>query len=199
LSAAVAEIAAAKASDAEVAPTTATGQVALAPNLTVATSAAAPVAAPAGTPAGTAAQLAPTVFAVHQRGVEGTHHMTVDITPDELGPVRLTVALRDGQLHVLLAGSSEMSREAMRAALPELRKLVEGAGITAGSFDVHPDQPDPGRFGPGTNGSFPGTSSDGSGSPGHPPPDPGRPDQLQAAAPERRGPSAANRSLDLQL
>jgi hypothetical protein len=140
------------------------------------------------------------VFAVHSRGVEGTHHMTIDITPEELGPVRLTVALRDGQLHVLLAGSSEISREAMRAALPDLRKLVEGAGITAGSFDVHPDQPDTGRFGPGTSGSFRGTSSDGSGSsPDHPQPDPGRSEPSPAAAPERRGLSAAQHSLDLNL
>jgi flagellar hook-length control protein FliK len=140
------------------------------------------------------------VFAVHRRGVEGTHHMTVDITPDELGPVRLTVALRDGQMHVLLAGSSEVSREAMRAALPELRKLVEGAGITAGSIDVHPDQPDSGRFGPGTSGSLRDSSfGESRSSPDHPPPDPGRPDRSPASPAERTGLLAASRTLDLHL
>jgi len=95
-----------------------------------------------GTPAGTASQLAPAVFAVHRRGVDGTHRLTVEISPEELGPVRLTVAMRAGEVHVLLAGSSEVSREALRAALPELRKLLDAAGLATGTFDVQPDQSD---------------------------------------------------------
>jgi flagellar hook-length control protein FliK len=95
-----------------------------------------------GTPAGTASQLAPAVFAVHRRGVDGTHRLTVEISPEELGPVRLTVAMRAGEVHLLLAGSSEVSREALRAALPELRKLLDAAGLATGTFDVQPDQSD---------------------------------------------------------
>jgi flagellar hook-length control protein FliK len=144
LGAAVAQI-----TDAGATPTTepaaVTGLGATAPVTTAATPAVAPVAALP--PPATAAQLVPAVFAVHRRGVEGEHHMTLDITPEELGPVRMTVALRDGQVHMLLAGSSELSREALRAALPELRKLIEATGIVAGSFDVQPDNAGTGRGG----------------------------------------------------
>ena len=95
-----------------------------------------------GTPAGTAAQLAGAVFSVHRRGVDGTRQLTVDVTPEDLGPIRLTVTVRAGEVHILLGGSSELSREALRQALPELRKVLEEAGVATGSFDVHPDQPD---------------------------------------------------------
>lgn len=97
----------------------------------------APAAPPA--PAATAAQLVEPVVAVHRRGPDGTHTMTVDITPDELGPVRVHVELRDGNVELRLAGHSEAAREALRAALPELRRALEAAGVGTGSFDVTPD------------------------------------------------------------
>lgn len=91
------------------------------------------------TPMAAASQLAPAITTVHRLGVDGTHRLTVDISPDELGPVRVTVALHRGEVSLLLAGSSEVSREALRQALPELRKLLDDAGLRTGSFDVRPD------------------------------------------------------------
>jgi flagellar hook-length control protein FliK len=109
-------------------------------------SAAAPPAAVAGStppgpgaPAHLAGQLVPAVSAIHRLGADGTHRVTVDVTPEELGPVRLTVEMRSGEMSLLLAGSSETSREALRAALPELRRMLDAAGMTTGQLDVRPD------------------------------------------------------------
>jgi flagellar hook-length control protein FliK len=103
-----------------------------------------PVAAPAapsgaGTQPALAGQLVPAIAAVHRRGVDGQHTLTVDVTPEELGPVRLTLEMRAGEVHLHLAGSSEASREALKAALPELRRLLDAAGMSAGALDVRPD------------------------------------------------------------
>jgi flagellar hook-length control protein FliK len=204
LSAALREAVALKTSEPDAAPNVtaaaATGQGVVGPAQTTVTSPGAQTTPLPGSPAATAAQLAPAVFAVHQRGVDGTHVMTVDINPVELGPVRLTVALREGQLHVLLAGSSELSREALRAALPELRKLVEATGITAGAFDVHPDQPDTGRPSAGTGGFFRDNAGGGhDGSPRQLPPDHSRPADPPTKPLRRVDVGSGTRSLDLHL
>lgn len=157
-----------------------------------------------GTPAGTAAQLANVVFSVQRRGLDGTRHLTVDITPEELGPVRLTVTMRAGEVHLLLGGSSELAREALRTALPELRKVLEAAGLVAGALDVHADQPDtrPGWAG-SSGGSWqerPGWGSAGrplDGGPMAPPPD-GTADSAGGRSHSPRV-SLADRSLDLHL
>ena len=108
----------------------------------VATAPAAPVdalSAPAPAPAATAAQLVAPITTVHRRGVEGTHTLTVEITPEALGPVRISVELRDGNVELQLAGHSEAARDALRAALPELRRALEAAGVGSGSFQVSPE------------------------------------------------------------
>ncbi|GAA0609568.1 hypothetical protein GCM10009547_09580 [Sporichthya brevicatena] len=119
---------------------------------TSATSAVAPAAAPASAtpaPPTLAAQLAAPITAVHQRGAEGTHVLSVDITPEELGPVRVELELRDGTVELRLAGQSEAARDALRAALPDLRRALEAAGIGTGSFSLGGDggapQPGPGN------------------------------------------------------
>lgn len=108
-----------------------------APAATTAPTAAAQAPAPA--PAPTAAQLVEPVAAVHRRGLDGTHTITVDITPDELGPVRVEVQLREGNVELRLSGHSEAARDALRAALPDLRRALEAAGVGTGSFQVSPD------------------------------------------------------------
>lgn len=112
-------------------------------------------AAPA--PANTAAQLVPEVVAVHRRGVDGTHSLTVDITPEDLGPVRLHVELRDGQVELRLAGATDAAREALRAALPELRRALEAAGVGTGSLAVSPDAPSAGHSDTRQNGAGSGS------------------------------------------
>ncbi|MGN6244340.1 MAG: flagellar hook-length control protein FliK [Motilibacteraceae bacterium] len=101
--------------------------------------AAAPAQPALPTPAATATQLLPQVAAVYRRGVDGTHRVVVTLTPDEIGPVRLTVQLHHGQVDLALAGSSEAGRDALRAALPDLRRVLEDAGVTTGRLDVRSD------------------------------------------------------------
>lgn len=196
----------AAAPDEQAAPRSAAAEVTALPPAPASTStasvrAAAPTSA--GTPAGTAAQLAPAVIAVHRPGVDGTHRLTVDLTPAELGPVRLTVALRGGEMHLLLAGHTEATREALRAALPDLRRLVEAAGLTAGAFDVQPDRPDPHAGWSGSSGGGPDARG-GAGTPHGVPAPPRRPpstdgtDVLPGAGPKRPA-AGAHRSLDLHL
>jgi flagellar hook-length control protein FliK len=82
--------------------------------------------------------------------------LTVEITPDELGPVRISVELREGNVELQLAGHSEAARDALRAALPELRRALEAAGIGTGTFNVAPDsqgQPQNGNGQPQTSGN----------------------------------------------
>ena len=94
--------------------------------------AAAPSAAPAPTPA---AQLLP-VLLPFRRSPDGVHELTVRLQPEELGPVQVTISVRDGSVHVHLLADSPASRDALRQALPSLRSEVERAGLATGSFDV---------------------------------------------------------------
>ena len=107
--------------------------------VTPTTPAASTAQTPAPPPAATAAQLVAPIAAVRFRGPDGTHSLTVDITPDELGPVRIHVELRDGNVELRLAGHSEAARDALRAALPDLRRALEAAGVGTGSFQIAPD------------------------------------------------------------
>ncbi|MGQ0632756.1 MAG: NlpC/P60 family protein [Sporichthyaceae bacterium] len=97
-------------------------------------SSSAPAQTPA--PAATAAQLANPLFTLHRAGVDGTHRMSVELQPDSLGPVRIEVELSGGQIDLRLAGGSEAARDALRAALPDLRRALESAGITVGATQV---------------------------------------------------------------
>lgn len=161
------------------------------------TGAAAPTPGP---PAGTAAQLAPAVLAVHRRGPDGTHRLSIEVTPEALGRIRVEVELRDGQVALTIAGGSDAARDALRAALPELRRVLEAAGVSTGALAVSPD--DAGTGQPGTQ---PGAGQSDWGRPGQERPtwNSGRHDpRADPPAPERLAVPAGRPgalSLDLQL
>ena len=103
-------------------------------------------------PVSTATQVLAPVAALHRRGADGVHQLTVSLSPDELGPISIVVELRDGTVSMSLTGGSETSRDALRAALPDLRRLLEDAGLTTSSLEVRADDAgardhDPGRDG----------------------------------------------------
>jgi flagellar hook-length control protein FliK len=102
---------------------------------------AAPVAAPAAAPAtppAVAAQLVPHV-AVLRGGADGTHTMTVVLTPENLGPVHVQVTLDKGVVALDLRGAHTAGREALVAALPDLRRDLQSAGLTCSRLDVDRD------------------------------------------------------------
>jgi hypothetical protein len=101
--------------------------------------AAQPVQAAASTaPPPVAAQLLRPVTLL-RGGPDGTHSMTVVLTPETLGPVQVQVTLDRGTVDLQLRGAHEHGRTALMAALPELRRDLESAGLTCSRLDVDRD------------------------------------------------------------
>jgi flagellar hook-length control protein FliK len=102
--------------------------------------------APAARETPVAAQLAPQL-AVLRNAPDGSQTMTVVLTPDSLGEVTVQVTVTDGTLDLMLRGASEHGRSALADALPELRRELEGAGLSFSRLAVDPDAPRDGGAG----------------------------------------------------
>jgi flagellar hook-length control protein FliK len=108
---------------------------------------AAPVDAPApaaSTAPPPAAQLA-THLAPLYKGPDGIHRLTIHLNPVDLGPISVTAEVRGGDIAVQLAGATDAGREALRGALPDLRKHLEDAGFGSCALDLQRDAPNPGH------------------------------------------------------
>ncbi|MCW2638878.1 MAG: Collagen alpha-2(I) chain, partial [Dactylosporangium sp.] len=99
-----------------------------------------PGAGAPATPATHATQLAERLAPL-QKGPDGVHRLTIHLNPVDLGPISVTAEVRTGDIHVHLAGATDAAREALRAALPELRKELQGSGFGSSSLDVSHDAP----------------------------------------------------------
>jgi hypothetical protein len=100
--------------------------------------AAVPSTAPAPTPQQPlAAQLSSPIFtlstAAATRGGEQT--LTVQVTPADLGPVTVRAHLTAQGVHIELFSAGDAGRDALRQALPDLRRDLAAAG-GGGSIDV---------------------------------------------------------------
>jgi flagellar hook-length control protein FliK len=62
--------------------------------------------------------------------------MTLVVTPDSLGPVSIQVTVTGGALDLTLHGASAHGRHALTDALPDLRRDLEGAGLTLSRLQV---------------------------------------------------------------
>jgi flagellar hook-length control protein FliK len=82
-----------------------------------------------------AGQLARSV-AVLRGGPDGTHTMTVVLTPEALGPVEVSVTLSHGSVELTLRGAHDHGRAALVDALPDLRRDLEAAGLTCSRVEV---------------------------------------------------------------
>ncbi|HET9143761.1 flagellar hook-length control protein FliK [Actinophytocola sp.] len=79
------------------------------------------------------------------RNRDGEHTLTVQLHPVDLGPITVTAQVRGQDIQLDLGGATEAGREALRAALPELRRELERAGFdscllntgTGGARDDH--------------------------------------------------------------
>ena len=92
---------------------------------------AAPVAATASGPseAGPVVrQVVPELTRMVSRG-EGTHRLWLKLNPDNLGEVRVVLTVKDGDVHVRIAGGTEAQNELLRGA-PELHRLLASSGAT---------------------------------------------------------------------
>jgi flagellar hook-length control protein FliK len=86
-------------------------------------------------PVPVAAQLGPHLRVLRQ-GPDGTHHATLVLDPEELGPVRIRMELAAGTIHLHLTGGHDVAVDALREAMPELRQELVDAGLTVGGLDV---------------------------------------------------------------
>jgi flagellar hook-length control protein FliK len=104
--------------------------------------------------------------AVLRHAPDGTHTMTVVLTPETLGPVEVSVTVSQGTVELTLRGAHEHGRAALIDALPDLRRDLEVAGLTCSRVDVDrggrdggwsaSQQQSAGRFGePGQGGRGP--------------------------------------------
>ncbi|HEX5741593.1 MAG TPA: flagellar hook-length control protein FliK [Pilimelia sp.] len=64
------------------------------------------------------------------------HRLTVHLHPADLGPVSVVAEIRDGAIHVQLAGATDAGRESLRAALPDLRRELTDSGFTDCQLDL---------------------------------------------------------------
>ncbi|MBD3755825.1 MAG: flagellar hook-length control protein FliK [Gammaproteobacteria bacterium] len=65
----------------------------------------------------------------------------ITLNPEKLGPVQIKLHLdKEQQVHVVMTAQQGVTREAMEAAMPRLKELMEQAGIDLGSVNVNQDQ-----------------------------------------------------------
>lgn len=100
--------------------------------LPTAPAAAAQSAAPASPaqPAPLAGQVAAPIFTLARAGV-GEHVLTVTVTPDNLGPVTVRAQVGGDGIRVDLFAPTDAGRDALRSALPDLRKDLSAGGLSA--------------------------------------------------------------------
>jgi flagellar hook-length control protein FliK len=67
---------------------------------------------------------------------DGSHRLSLQLRPAELGAVHLEVALEDGRLSLRALAENVTTREVLTASLPELRAELARSGIDLGSLDV---------------------------------------------------------------
>ena len=115
----------------------------------------APEARPVTTPAAPAAPAPPEAPAAQivrvvtplRQAADGSYRLAVQLHPAELGRVDLDIELRQGSVHLRIDAESEQARDALRAALPELRRELEAGGFRPGALDLgaRPDTGTPGQ------------------------------------------------------
>ncbi|WP_030177113.1 flagellar hook-length control protein FliK [Spirillospora albida] len=97
----------------------------------------APASRPAPPPA---TQVAMQILPLRE-GPDGVHRLTVHLNPVDLGPVSVVAEVRDGTVHLQLSGMEDGAHDALRAALPELRKELEDGGFSSCTLDLTREAP----------------------------------------------------------
>ena len=81
-----------------------------------------------------AGQVFPEVVRLVTRG-DGTQRMTLRLSPEDLGEVRIVLTVRHGSVDVSLAAGAE-AQDALRHGSAELRRLLENVGATSAQIVV---------------------------------------------------------------
>jgi flagellar hook-length control protein FliK len=83
---------------------------------------------------GVTGQVFPEVTRLVSRG-DGTQRITMKLNPEALGDVRVVLTVRNGEVHVRMAGS-ELAQHALLQGAPELHRLLDLAGATSSQIVV---------------------------------------------------------------
>jgi flagellar hook-length control protein FliK len=73
---------------------------------------------------------------LHRAILNGDREIQIRLDPPELGSLRLNLSQDDGGLSVVIETSSETTRQALDAALPDLRRMLQDEGIRVQNFLV---------------------------------------------------------------
>src|SRR5690606_19034636 len=92
----------------------------------------APGAAPSapGDPRALADQLGVRLASLRGAG-PGQHTLTLRVDPESFGPVRVVAHIGTEGVRIELLGATDQAREALKAALPDLRRDLSAAGLPA--------------------------------------------------------------------
>lgn len=142
---------------------------------TTPTSAPAAPQAPADVPL--AEQLSGRLTSLRSAG-PGQHILTLRVDPESIGPVRVVAHIGADGVRIELFGATDQAREALRQAMPDLRRDLVAAGLPGG-LDLGTGS-GPGLRGQGTGTGTGGNASGqggapGDGGPGHPAAEAGAP------------------------
>lgn len=77
-----------------------------------------------------ATQLAGPIASLRTAG-DGEHVMVIRVSPDSIGPVRVLARIGAEGVRIELIGGSDAARDALRTALPDLRRDLAGVGLQA--------------------------------------------------------------------
>lgn len=77
-----------------------------------------------------------TLVAPLRQGPDGTHRMSIELRPEELGGVKVDVRILGNEISLHLRADLSATTELLRASLADLRSELEMAGFDAGSLDV---------------------------------------------------------------
>jgi flagellar hook-length control protein FliK len=67
---------------------------------------------------------------------DGTHRMSIQLSPEELGKVNIELAVSKGTLSLHVVADNAAARDAISSSLSMLRAEIEASGVRTGSFGV---------------------------------------------------------------
>lgn len=76
------------------------------------------------------------------RGEDGTYRLRLQLNPEQLGSVSVTLELRAGEVAVSMQAGESASRDLLRDNLDQLRALLQQSGVNTGTLDVGDRSPD---------------------------------------------------------